>query len=74
MLHRQSAADLLQGQVRLPGHQIEHRPAMLPQPRAMVTAHGASLGMTFGPPPLRQKSDGSVGPLDDLDLPLTVSG
>jgi hypothetical protein len=50
---RQRAADLLQGQVRLLGQQLQDCRPMLDQARAVVAAHRAGLRMTFRAPPLR---------------------
>src|SRR3954463_8127377 len=51
----QRAADLLQRQVRLMGDQRQHGVPMFTQPRATITAHGTSPGVSFGtqtlPPP-----------------------
>src|SRR3954465_3310263 len=41
------AADLLQGQVGLPGNQLQHRRAVLAQPAATVAAHRARARMAL---------------------------
>jgi len=53
---RQRAADLLQGQVRLPGNQLQHLRAVFVQPAATVAAHRARARIAFGPPALRPAS------------------
>jgi hypothetical protein len=50
---RKRAADLLQGQVGLPGNQLENHRAVLAQPGAAITAHRAWPRMAFSPPALR---------------------
>src|SRR4051795_3743986 len=49
---RKRAADLLQGQVGLPGNQLQHLRAVLAQPAATVAAHRARARMALGPPAL----------------------
>src|SRR5579863_3207724 len=53
MLRCQRAADLLQGEVRLLGHQLQDHCAVLGQARAVIAPHRAGLGVTFRPQPLR---------------------
>src|SRR3954471_24645713 len=53
---RKRAADLLQGQVGLPGNQLQHLRAVLAQPAATVAAHRARASMALGPPALRPAS------------------
>src|SRR6188472_785939 len=53
---RKPAADLLQGQVRLPGNQLQHLCAVFAQPAATVAAHRARARIAFGPPALRPAS------------------
>jgi hypothetical protein len=55
----QRAADLLQRQVRLVGHQRQHGFPMSSQARAMITAHGPGLGMPFGTQTLRPTNRGA---------------
>jgi hypothetical protein len=50
---RQCTADLLQGQVRLLGQQLQYRRTMLDQTRAVIASHRAGAGVTLGPQPLR---------------------
>ena len=49
-------ADLLQGQIGLPGNQLQHPRAVLAQPGAAITAHRARARMAFGPRALRPAS------------------
>src|SRR3954462_14069946 len=53
---RKSAADFLQGQVGLPGNQLQHPRSVLAQPGATVATHRARARMAFGPPALRPAS------------------
>src|SRR4051812_32468284 len=53
---RKRAADLLQGQVGLPGNQLQHLRAVLAQPAATLAAHRARARMALGPPALRPAS------------------
>ena len=49
-------ADFLQGQVGLPGNQLQHPRAVFAQPAATVAAHRARARMALGPPALRPAS------------------
>src|SRR3954447_24830159 len=49
---RKRVADLLQGQVGLPGDQLQHLRAVLAQPRATVATHRAPARMAFRSPAL----------------------
>jgi len=53
---RKCAADFLQGQVGLPGNQLQHPRAVFAQPAATVAAHRARARMALGPPALRPAS------------------
>jgi hypothetical protein len=56
---RKRAADFLQGQVGLPGNQLQHPRSMLAQPGATVATHRARARMALGPPALRP-ADGAA--------------
>src|SRR4051794_41704278 len=49
---RKRTADLLQGQVGLPGNQLQHLRAVLAQPGATIAAHRARARLAFSPPAL----------------------
>ena len=49
---RKRAADFLQGQVGLPGNQLQHPRSVLAQPGATVATHRARARMALGPPTL----------------------
>ena len=56
---RKCAADFLQGQVGLPGNQLQHPRSVLAQPGATVATHHARARMALGPPALRP-ADGAA--------------
>jgi hypothetical protein len=56
---RKCAADFLQGQVGLPGNQLQHPRSVLAQPGATVATHRARARMALGPPALRP-ADGAA--------------
>src|SRR3954463_1956013 len=67
---RKRAADLPQGQVGLPGNQLQHPRSMLAQPGATVATHRARARMAFGPPALRPADGAAKETLKNSALPI----